>query len=269
ARLRASPSARSRCISSGETLSTFPPPLPSSSSGIHVSLSLVLSFSGCSNGTRREGESEAVAHSSSIGGCGGPPPMRSPAMGRGSSNYSDEGGRRCRGCQRILILSLLSLSVLVPIAFLSSRLGSVSPSSSAVSLFAFISPKSAFGSSYPYRKEFEDIPGLEGGEGLKEPVREILNDKDFIEPLIDQKTSADNVSTRGIWNGGENDIYATKNKTVIVDAISSIDISVPSRKYDIPAYLKEWVMKDLDQKWRSWKYADINEEEVIQTHFLA
>ncbi|MQL75083.1 hypothetical protein Taro_007455 [Colocasia esculenta] len=26
------------------------------------------------------------------------------------------------------------------------------------------------------------------------------------------------------------------------------------RKYDIPAYLKEWVMKDLDQKWRSWKY---------------
>ncbi|MQM17327.1 hypothetical protein Taro_050296 [Colocasia esculenta] len=26
------------------------------------------------------------------------------------------------------------------------------------------------------------------------------------------------------------------------------------RKYDIPAYLKEWVMKDLDQKLRSWKY---------------
>ncbi|MQM15408.1 hypothetical protein Taro_048355 [Colocasia esculenta] len=26
------------------------------------------------------------------------------------------------------------------------------------------------------------------------------------------------------------------------------------RKYDIPTYLKEWVMKDLDQKWRSWKY---------------
>ncbi|MQL74323.1 hypothetical protein Taro_006670, partial [Colocasia esculenta] len=26
------------------------------------------------------------------------------------------------------------------------------------------------------------------------------------------------------------------------------------RKYDIPAHLKEWVMKDLDQKWRSWKY---------------
>ncbi|MQM07486.1 hypothetical protein Taro_040327 [Colocasia esculenta] len=26
------------------------------------------------------------------------------------------------------------------------------------------------------------------------------------------------------------------------------------RKYDIPAYLKEWVMKDLDQKWTSWKY---------------
>ncbi|MQL85414.1 hypothetical protein Taro_017931, partial [Colocasia esculenta] len=26
------------------------------------------------------------------------------------------------------------------------------------------------------------------------------------------------------------------------------------RKYDIPVYLKEWVMKDLDQKWRSWKY---------------
>ncbi|MQL97589.1 hypothetical protein Taro_030279 [Colocasia esculenta] len=26
------------------------------------------------------------------------------------------------------------------------------------------------------------------------------------------------------------------------------------RKYDIPAYLKELVMKDLDQKWRSWKY---------------
>ncbi|MQM00335.1 hypothetical protein Taro_033065, partial [Colocasia esculenta] len=50
------------------------------------------------------------------------------------------------------------------------------------------------------------------------------------------------------------DIYATKNKTVIADAMSSIDISVPSRKYDIPTYLKEWVMKDLDQKWRSWKY---------------
>ncbi|MQL94032.1 hypothetical protein Taro_026685, partial [Colocasia esculenta] len=112
-----------------------------------------------------------------------------------------------------LILSLLSLSVLAPIAFLSSRLGNVSPSSGAVSLFAFVLLKSAFGSSYPYRKkEFEDIPGLkhysdtfqlnsmgqEGGEGLKEPVREILNDKDFIEPLIDQKISADNVSTRGI-----------------------------------------------------------------------
>ncbi|MQM20034.1 hypothetical protein Taro_053049, partial [Colocasia esculenta] len=26
------------------------------------------------------------------------------------------------------------------------------------------------------------------------------------------------------------------------------------RKCDIPTYLKEWVMKDLDQKWRSWKY---------------
>ncbi|MQL80600.1 hypothetical protein Taro_013042 [Colocasia esculenta] len=26
------------------------------------------------------------------------------------------------------------------------------------------------------------------------------------------------------------------------------------RKCDIPSYLKEWVMKDLDQKWRSWKY---------------
>ncbi|MQM07895.1 hypothetical protein Taro_040742, partial [Colocasia esculenta] len=26
------------------------------------------------------------------------------------------------------------------------------------------------------------------------------------------------------------------------------------RKYDIPASLKEWVIKDLDQKWRSWKY---------------
>ncbi|MQL97547.1 hypothetical protein Taro_030240 [Colocasia esculenta] len=52
----------------------------------------------------------------------------------------------------------------------------------------------------------------------------------------------------------QDDIYAIKNKTVIVDAVSSIDISVPSRKYDIPVYLKEWVMKDLDQKWRSWKY---------------
>ncbi|MQM04835.1 hypothetical protein Taro_037642, partial [Colocasia esculenta] len=102
------------------------------------------------------------------------------------------------------------------------------------------------------------------------------------------------------------DMYATKNKTVIADAMSSIDISVASinelgqpvgegghslklflgtvvrlgdkmpidaptwramsathkddvweyvqRKYDIPTYLKEWVMKDLDQKWRSWKY---------------
>ncbi|MQM08067.1 hypothetical protein Taro_040923, partial [Colocasia esculenta] len=86
-------------------------------------------------------------------------------------------------------------------------------------------------------------------------------------------------------------IYATKNKIVIADAMSSIDILVPSvpqqsngtecgffvlyyiyhfvqndppsfilddypsfRKYDILAYLKEWVMKDLDQKWRSWKY---------------
>ncbi|MQM11611.1 hypothetical protein Taro_044519 [Colocasia esculenta] len=26
------------------------------------------------------------------------------------------------------------------------------------------------------------------------------------------------------------------------------------RKYDIPTYLKEWVMNDLDQKWGSWKY---------------
>ncbi|MQM07432.1 hypothetical protein Taro_040274 [Colocasia esculenta] len=50
------------------------------------------------------------------------------------------------------------------------------------------------------------------------------------------------------------DIYDTKNKAMIADAMSSIDISVPSRKYDIPTYLKEWVMKDLDQKWRSWKY---------------
>ncbi|MQL79924.1 hypothetical protein Taro_012377 [Colocasia esculenta] len=105
---------------------------------------------------------------------------------------------------------------------------------------------------------------LEGGEGLKEPVREILKDKDFIEPLIDQKTSADNVSTGGKWDGGENvissdfngsrietnheqvvgvtldqnvptsyrtmDIYATKNKTMIAHAMSSIDIPVPSSK---------------------------------------
>ncbi|MQL80768.1 hypothetical protein Taro_013212 [Colocasia esculenta] len=109
-------------------------------------------------------------------------------------------------CQRILILSLLSLSVLAPVAFLSARLGSVSPSSDR-------------------KKEFEDIPGLkhysdafqlnsiwqEGGEGLKEPVREILKDKDFIEPLIDQKTSADNVSTGGIWDGGENVISSDFN----------------------------------------------------------
>ncbi|MQM08489.1 hypothetical protein Taro_041347, partial [Colocasia esculenta] len=101
------------------------------------------------------------------------------------------------------------------------------------------------------------------------------------------------------------DVYATKNKTVIANAMSSIDISVLSineleqpvgegghslklflgtiarlsdkipidaptwramsathkndvweyvqKKYDIPAYLKKWVMKNLDQKWRSWK----------------
>ncbi|MQM20652.1 hypothetical protein Taro_053676 [Colocasia esculenta] len=47
---------------------------------------------------------------------------------------------------------------------------------------------------------------------------------------------------------------ARKMPLCVTLTINKVAVDAALRKYDIPAYLKEWVMKDLDQKWRSWKY---------------
>ncbi|MQM21091.1 hypothetical protein Taro_054124, partial [Colocasia esculenta] len=48
--------------------------------------------------------------------------------------------------------------------------------------------------------------------------------------------------------------YEGKEMRAMADELKVIDLHVPNRKFDIPISLRDFVMKDLDQKWRSWKY---------------
>ncbi|MQM06888.1 hypothetical protein Taro_039718 [Colocasia esculenta] len=61
--------------------------------------------------------------------------------------------------------------------------------------------------------------------------------------------------------------YEGKGMTALADEMKVIDLHVPKvpqqkgstecgfmRKFDVPISLRDFVMKDLDQKWRSWKY---------------
>ncbi|MQL70088.1 hypothetical protein Taro_002382 [Colocasia esculenta] len=48
--------------------------------------------------------------------------------------------------------------------------------------------------------------------------------------------------------------YEGKGMRAVADEMKVIDVHVPKRKFDVPIRLRDFVMQDLDQKWRSWKY---------------